>query len=221
MHFPDLSCPNTFCRGAHYIAFLRHRGREGIAASRSLFNPGVLVVVDGDQGLDIAEIIECAPIDEHSATLLARTPLPGCSGNSRWPRTDKTLFHGELRQTACAFIHRTCTYDEVDLLFTSIRECELDILLYVRSLTNDMFEHCAVEDMTFLECEIQADFKKIYLYYSKRRPHIRHKELSETLHRHLRCRIWLHEVNRGSHNNSVEGRGEESGAANTLTEGAS
>lgn len=168
-----------------YVYTVHHRFRRSFAASGSLFPEGTLVVLDGDRGLDMGVVERVVSREVYDKLTVEEK-------GERWlpPR---------LELTFPSFVYREATEDEARLYNGLLREVEKQTLLYLRQMASRQvygtarFGSCQVQNMQFIECEMQADGQKLYVYYRTSQP-VRFLELVAHLNQIFRCRIWMHDM---------------------------
>jgi hypothetical protein len=168
---------------ARHIVTVRFKCRRGKFATQTAFKSGVFVVCDGDNGLDIGEVVDCQA-------------LPS-------PR------RGEVKQVLQFRAYRVINSDEATLYSKQLEQIEIGCKRMLRKLCelsragvrmeakyHQAYWDC-IQNMEFEDVEVQADFAKIYIFFRTDRA-LRFKPLTETLYSIYGCRIWLHQLDRDS-----------------------
>lgn len=163
-----------------YVYLVEHRCRRTVCAAPVLHEIGAMVVLEGDMGIEMGAVRAVLPLedfDKLDVAGLARHGFP----------TDHSV-------VTAALILRTATAEETQHYTQTLCHLAKDLLDFLRHRINPSnFMDCHVENMEFLDCEFQADGKKIYVYYRAKK-RVLFRELAQYLHSFYRCRIWLHEV---------------------------
>ncbi|RNF02818.1 uncharacterized protein Tco025E_08317 [Trypanosoma conorhini] len=166
-----------------YVYLVGHRCRRTLCAASTQYAVGELVLLEGDMGIEMGTVQVVLSVEEFEqleSAELARRGFP----------TDHDA-------VTAAFILRHATEEETTHYTHTLRELAKDLLEFLQHRINPAgFLDCRVEHMVFLDCEFQADCKKIYVYYKTRR-RVLFRELAQYLHSFYHCRIWLHEVGKG------------------------
>lgn len=91
-------------------------------------------------------------------------------------------------EKTCRVVRRATDADIEHL--NSVREQEVDALIYCREAVKMAG---LSEQMSIVDCEFQADFKKLTVFFAgkKNKRQVDFRELQRHLYRHFRCRIWI------------------------------
>lgn len=176
------SCADSQLRAddVRYVYLVGHRCRRTVCAAPVLHDVGAMVVLEGDMGIEMGAVRAVLPLEEFDkldTAGLARHGFP----------TDHNV-------VTAALILRPATAEETQHYTQTLCHLARDLLDFLRHRLNPSnFVDCHVENMEFLDCEFQADGKKIYVYYRAKK-RVLFRELAQYLHSFYRCRIWLHEV---------------------------
>ncbi|KAF5219688.1 hypothetical protein ECC02_007326 [Trypanosoma cruzi] len=164
----------------HYVYLVGHRCRRTVCAASVLHEVGEMVVLEGDMGIEMGSVQLVLPVEEFEQMETAELARRG--------------FPTEHDVVTAALILRNATEEETQHYNHTLRQLSKDLLKFLKyGLNPARFFSCEVQHMFFLDCEFQADCKKIYIYY-RARTRVLFRELAQYLYCFYRCRIWLHEV---------------------------
>ncbi|ESL11475.1 hypothetical protein TRSC58_00773 [Trypanosoma rangeli SC58] len=167
-----------------YVYLVGHRCRRTLCAASTQYEVGELVLLEGDMGIEMGFVQVVLSVEEFEQL-----------ENAELARRGFPIDHDVV---TAASILRTATEEETSHYDHTLRQLEKDLLEFLQHRINPArFLDCRVENMVFLDCEFQADCKKIYVYYKAKR-RVLFRELAQYLHSFYHCRIWLHEVGKGA-----------------------
>lgn len=168
-----------------FVYEIHHKSRTTFAVGQLLFVCGDLVVLDGDKGHDIGEVAQRFEIRPET-----RTRLPSLK------------------------VYRIANAAEVEHYSVQLEASEQGLRTYLNTLSEASRLGAQVTDsrhttywsdigkMNFVDVEVQADHGKIYVFFRANEP-IRFLALAQSLFSIFGCRIWLHQLDRGTPSSSA------------------
>jgi len=154
-----------------------HKRRSTVAWSPVEYPLGSVLVVDGDQGYDIGEVIDA-----------------------------KQFICRKLSDVPDAKAYRPATQEELNFCLDATKTIENKTLEYLKELAvlanngklrNDPIHstyETEISVMNVIDCELQADHQKLYVYFTAARQ-ITFCHITRSLFRLFQCRVWLQQTN--------------------------